>query len=109
MEQGQSNIYCEPHKHKLAHYTTNHHIGTHHATVRHIYLYDTNKSPTTVKGYVNILKSTETKRQLVPSNGTDITEAKHTHRRSGTIPGECTNPIAPRRLDTETLSTKIGR
>ena len=61
-EQGQFNIYCEPGKHNLADYPTNHHTGTHHATVQSIYLHDANKSPTTINRCVEILKSTETKR-----------------------------------------------
>ena len=73
-EQGQFNIYWEPGKHNLTNYPTKHHTGAHHAIVRPMYLYDANKSPTTAKGCVEILKSTKIKRQLLPLNGTSITK-----------------------------------
>ena len=69
-KQGQFNIYWESGKHNLTNCPTKHHTGTHHAIVQPIYRYDANKSPTTVKGCVEILKSTETKRQLLPLYGT---------------------------------------
>ena len=73
--------------------------------------------------FVEILKSTETKRQLVPSYGMNITKINHTPRTPGTITRGYTKPvplrrpnvrsyteknILSRRLDTQTLSTKIG-
>jgi len=48
-EQGQFEIYWEPGKNNLADYPTKHHTGMHHATARPIYLYNVEKSPTTVK------------------------------------------------------------
>ena len=50
---------------------------------------------------VEILKSTETKRQLVPSYGMNITKLTHTHRTPGTIPGGYTKPVPSRRPDVQ--------
>ena len=67
-EQGQFDIYWEPGKHNLADYPTKHHLGTHHAAVRPIYLYDKHKTPTTVKGCVEILDRTFSTKRHVRTN-----------------------------------------
>ena len=69
-KQGQFEIYWEPGKNNLADYPTKHHSGTHHATVRPIYLYDAEKSPTTVKGCVEILARTGNKIKPTRENET---------------------------------------
>ena len=69
-EQKQFDIYWEPGKHNLADYPTKHHTGTHHAAVRPIYLYDKHKTPSTVKGCVEILDRTfSTKQYVRPKTG----------------------------------------
>ena len=93
-EQRQFNIYWEPGKHNLTDYVTKHHTGTHHTIIRPIYLYDANTSPTTVKGCVDILKSTETKRQLVSSYVMNITKLRHTYCGPGTKTGEYTKLVS---------------
>ena len=49
-------VYWEPAETNLADYPTKHHSPTHHRTVRPIYTYQGNQSPTTMQGCVNILK-----------------------------------------------------
>ena len=72
-EQKQFDIYWEPGKHNLADYPTKHHTGTHHAAVRPIYLYDQHKTPSTVKGCVEILDRTfSTKQYVRPNTGQEL-------------------------------------
>ena len=104
-EQGQFNIYQD--QASITWLITPPNISTNHAIVRPTYLYDTNKSPTTVKGCVEILKSTERKRQLLPSNYTNITRITHTHRAPGTTPRGYTKPVPSRRPDVQSYTKTI--
>ena len=55
-EQQQFEIFWDKGIHQLADYPTKHHPGPHHQRVRPIYLYEPDKSPTTMQGCVRILE-----------------------------------------------------
>ena len=57
---------------------------------------------------VEILKSTETKRQWLSSYGTDVPKITHTYRTpSGTIPRGYTKPVPSRRPDVRSYTKTI--
>ena len=55
-EQQQFDIFWENGTHQLADYPTKHHSGPHHRRVRPIYLYEKERSPTTMQGCIRILE-----------------------------------------------------
>ena len=75
-------------KHNLADYPTKHHSGTHHAAVRPIYLYDKHKTPTTVKGCVEILDRTFSTKQHVHAKAVRAQRLPNL-----TIPAGTTRPV----------------
>ena len=56
VDKGIFEVHWESAKTNLADYPTKHHSPTHHRTVRPIYTYQSNQSPTTMQGCVNILE-----------------------------------------------------
>jgi len=94
--QGQFDIYWEPGKHNLVDYPTKHHTGTHHATVRPIYLYDAQKTPNTVKGCVEILNRTYVAKNKLHTTGTYKPQPHGTGDRQTVTPASCA-PLPHRR------------
>ena len=51
----QFTVHWEPGKYNLADYPSKHHAGKHHRKVRDIYLYNEQRSPSTMQGCVRIM------------------------------------------------------
>ena len=69
VNQQQFDVFWEKGIHQLADYPTKHHPGPHHRCVRPIYLYEPDKSPTTMEGCARILEGAHlrTKSQMTRS------------------------------------------
>jgi hypothetical protein len=57
VRQKQFNVFWEPGCNNLPDYPTKHHSGGHHRKVRDTYLYDKEKSPSTIQGCIKIMNS----------------------------------------------------
>lgn len=61
VKQGQFLVYWEPGANNLADYPTKHHSATHHKNVRDIYMYNKERSPTTIQGCIDRLNQSKSK------------------------------------------------
>ena len=83
VRQKQFNVFWEPGINNLADYPTKHHSGAHHRKVRDIYLYDKEKSPSTIQGCIKIMNS-DKQSEPRTTGSANLAKARPAWRRTGT-------------------------
>jgi hypothetical protein len=79
----QFNVFRAPGINNLADYPTKHHSGAHHRKVRDIYLYDKEKSPSTIQGCIKIMNSDEQSKSCT-TGSVNLAKARPAWKRTGT-------------------------
>jgi hypothetical protein len=83
VRQKQFNVFWEPGINNLADYPTKHHSGAHHRRLRDIYLYDKEKSPSTIQGCIKIMNS-DKQSEPCTTGSANLAKARPAWRRTGT-------------------------
>jgi hypothetical protein len=78
-----NDVFWEPGINNLADYPTKHHSGAHHRKVKDIYLYDEEKSPSTIQGCIKIMNSDKSPRRITTETA-NLAKARPAWKRSGT-------------------------
>jgi hypothetical protein len=83
VRQKQFNVFWEPGINNLADYPTKHHSGAHHKRLRDIYLYDKEKSPSTIQGCIKIMNS-DKQSEPCTTGSANLAKARPAWKRTGT-------------------------